>query len=80
MYSIPDYYDFDPTSILGFMYCLLFGIMFGDLGQGFVLFLVGYLLNKKKNNNLLAIISRIDLFSSMFFGFLYGSVFVMRNS
>lgn len=48
MYSIPDYYDFDPTSILGFMYCLLFGIMFGDLGQGFVLFLVGYLLNKRK--------------------------------
>ena len=76
MYSLPDYKDFDPTAFLGITYCLLFGIMFGDLGQGFLLFLGGtYLYDiKKKKNKLFGIISRIGIFA-MVFGFLFGSVF-----
>lgn len=74
MYSMPDYYDFDPTIILGIMYCLLFGIMFGDLGQGFILTLLGFFINKKKPSKIAGIISRVGIFS-MFFGFLYGSFF-----
>ena len=76
MYSLPSYKDFDPTVFLGITYCILFGIMFGDLGQGFLLFLGGtYLYDiKKKKNKLLGIISRIGIFA-MIFGFLFGSVF-----
>lgn len=74
MHSLPNYYDFDPTIILGITYSLLFGIMFGDLGQGLILFLAGIYLQHKKKNELFGIISRIGI-TSMFFGFLYGSVF-----
>jgi V/A-type H+-transporting ATPase subunit I len=48
--------------------------MFGDLGQGFVLALLGYYMAKKKGSVLGAIGIRIGI-SSMIFGFLYGSVF-----
>lgn len=74
MYSLPDYYDFDPTVVLGIAYCLLFGIMFGDLGQGFVLLILGLLMYKKTGSQLAAIVSRVGI-SSMIFGFLFGSVF-----
>ncbi len=74
MYAMPRYHDFDPTTFLGLTYCLLFGIMFGDLGQGFLLFIGGYLLNRKKPAKLKAVVMRLGLFS-MFFGLLFGSVF-----
>jgi len=34
MYGVPGYFDIDPTPILAVTYSLLFGMMFGDLGQG----------------------------------------------
>lgn len=76
MYSLPDYYDFDPTIFFTITYCLMFGVMFGDLGQGLILFLVGtYLYDiKKKPNKLFGIVGRIGIFA-MIFGFLFGSVF-----
>lgn len=74
MYSLPNYYDFDPTMILALAYCLLFGIMFGDLGQGFVLFILGMFFEFKTKNKLAAIVSRVSI-SSMIFGFLFGSFF-----
>lgn len=76
MYSLPSYFDFDPTIFLGITYCIMFGIMFADVGQGLVLFLVGtYLYDiKKKPNNLFGIIGRIGIFA-MIFGFFFGSVF-----
>ena len=58
MYSLPDYNDFDPTLFLGITYCILFGIMFGDLGQGLVLFLGGtYLYDIKKSRSFLNFIN-----------------------
>jgi V/A-type H+-transporting ATPase subunit I len=72
MYGVPKYGDFDPTPFLAFTYCLLFGIMFGDLGQGLVLFLIGMILEKK--GKLFGIIGRVGI-TSMIFGFLFGSVF-----
>lgn len=74
MYSTPSYKEIDPTVFVGITYCILFGLMFGDLGQGFVLFLIGTIMYKKTKNNLMGIISRIGI-SSMIFGFLFGSVF-----
>lgn len=74
MYSLPSHNDIDPTSLVAITYTLLFGIMFGDLGQGLVFALLGFFLSKVKKVNLGKIMSRIG-FSSAFFGFLYGSVF-----
>jgi V/A-type H+-transporting ATPase subunit I len=48
--------------------------MFGDLGQGLLVSLLGTFLYKKKGMAIGGIMSRIGL-SSMVFGFLYGSVF-----
>ncbi len=74
MYGVPNYKDIDPTPFVAITYTLLFGIMFGDVGQGALLSILGYLLYKKTGNKLGAIGARIGL-SSIFFGFLYGSIF-----
>lgn len=74
MYGLPAYKDIDPTSFVAITYSILFGIMFGDLGQGLVVCLVGFLLYKFKKMPLGAILQRCGVFS-MIFGFLYGSVF-----
>ncbi len=74
MYGIPDYNEMDPTVFIGLTYSILFGMMFGDLGQGLVLFLGGAFLYYLKKLDLAAIISCCGIFSA-FFGFLFGSVF-----
>ena len=73
MYSIPDYKETDPTPFFAITYLLLFGMMFGDVGQGLIFVIAGMLLSKKFGV-IAKIIQRIGL-SSMFFGFVYGSVF-----
>lgn len=74
MYGVPSYKDIDPTPFVAITYTLLFGIMFGDLGQGLLLSLLGFLMYKLKGMKLGAVGMRIGL-SSAFFGLLYGSVF-----
>ncbi|MDF2567336.1 MAG: Archaeal/vacuolar-type H+-ATPase subunit [Oscillospiraceae bacterium] len=74
MYGLPSYKGFDPTFLVSATYTLLFGIMFGDLGQGLVISLVGFLIWKLKNIPLGRILTRVG-FSSAFFGTVYGSVF-----
>ena len=74
MYGAPSYRDIDPTPFLAYTYTLLFGIMFGDLGQGLAVALLGYFLWKKKGIALGGIMTRIGV-ASMVFGSLYGSVF-----
>ncbi|MGM0395970.1 MAG: V-type ATP synthase subunit I [Bacillota bacterium] len=73
LYGTPGYNELDPTPFVGISYMLLFGIMFGDLGQGFVMVIAGYFLSKKMEL-FGGLISRIGL-ASMLFGVLYGSVF-----
>ena len=45
-YGSPVYGTIDPTPFVAFFFTLLFGIMFGDLGQGLVFVLIGILLTK----------------------------------
>jgi V/A-type H+-transporting ATPase subunit I len=40
-YGAPLYGTLDPTPLVAFFFTILFGIMFGDVGQGLVLFLAG---------------------------------------
>ena len=74
MYGIPSHRDIDPTLFVAITYTLLFGIMFGDLGQGLVMALLGLVLSKWKKMNFGAILFRLGLSSSLF-GLLYGSFF-----
>lgn len=74
MYGMPSYNELDPSFLLAITYTLFFGIMFGDIGQGFCLFTVGLLLWKKAGAWLGRIISLCG-FSSMIFGTVYGSIF-----
>ena len=55
-------------------YSIIFGAMFGDVGQGLCLALGGFLLYRFKKANLAAILSCCGIFSTLF-GFLYGSLF-----
>lgn len=73
-YGLPSYSDINPTSFIGFIYSILFGIMFGDFGQGICVILFGALLWKIKHMPLGLILTRCGVFS-MFFGLLYGSCF-----
>lgn len=46
-YGSPVYGSIDPTPFVALFFTLLFGIMFGDAGQGFVFLLLGLLMNFK---------------------------------
>jgi V/A-type H+-transporting ATPase subunit I len=74
MYGLPAYNEFDPTIFLAITYIFIFGCMFGDAGQGFVLFIGGALLYKFKKMDIAAVVSMAGIFSTIF-GVLYGSFF-----
>ena len=83
-YGAPVYGTIDPTPLVAVFFTLLFGIMFGDVGHGFVLFLAGILVSKygpKKLQKFKAYsIPLISIgITSMIMGFLIGSVFTNEN-
>ena len=74
MYGLPSHNEIDPTPIVSVFYAFLFGFMFGDLGQGAVLCILGLLISKWKKSRLASIVSVCGI-SSMIFGCLFGSLF-----
>jgi V/A-type H+-transporting ATPase subunit I len=83
-YGAPLYGTIDPTPLVAFFFTILFGIMFGDLGQGFVLFLLGLLTSRrgpkifrgfKKYSSPLVAVG----IASMVMGLLTGEVFTAEN-
>ena len=77
MYSVPNYKEVDPTPFFAITYMILFGMMFGDIGQGLVFVICGVLLSSKIGS-VAKIVQRIGV-SSMIFGVLYGSIFGMED-
>lgn len=73
MYGAPSYDEIDPTPFFAITYMLLYGLMFGDLGQGLVFLGLGFWLSKK-NETFGAILKRIGISASIF-GLMYGSFF-----
>lgn len=73
MYGAPNYNEIDPTPFFAITYMLLYGLMFGDVGQGLVFVALGFWLSKK-NPTFGSLLKRIGL-SATVFGFMYGSVF-----
>ena len=74
MYGLPAYNEFDPTLFLTITYAFIFGIMFGDLGQGLCLVIGGAILYKVKKMDLAGIVCAAGIFSCIF-GTLFGSFF-----
>jgi len=79
-YAEPRYNELDPTPLVALLFPLLFGTMFGDVGHGLILALLGYLAMTGKVKflkflgGLAPIVLACGLMSTIF-GFLYGSVF-----
>ncbi|MGA2977186.1 MAG: V-type ATPase 116kDa subunit family protein [Spirochaetia bacterium] len=81
-YSTPLYGTIDPTPFVAVMFVVLFAIMFGDVGQGFVGVLFGLLINsgkipsfasyRKKHFGTTFLAAGL---ASMVSGFFYGSFF-----
>ncbi|MBK5929593.1 V-type ATP synthase subunit I [Halochromatium salexigens] len=72
-YGIPQYGEVDPTPLFAVTFLLMFGSMFGDIGQGAVIAGVAWALRAK-----LGRFYRFGVMaglSSMVFGVLYGSIF-----
>ena len=80
LYSLPNYREVDPTKILSVFYIIFFGIMFGDVGYG-ILLVLGTTLAMKKfhmvegNAGKLMKVIFYSGFSSIFWGFMFGSFF-----
>lgn len=74
MYGLPAHNEMDPTIFVALSYAFIFGVMFGDVGQGALLFIGGGLLYLTKKINLAGIISVAGIFS-MIFGWMFGSIF-----
>lgn len=79
MYGLPSYGSTDITAFVAITYTLIFGMMFGDMGQGLVLMIAGFFMWKLKAMPLGKILIPCGL-SSMFFGFLFGSVFGFEDA
>jgi V/A-type H+-transporting ATPase subunit I len=80
IYGRPRYEEIDPTIFIAITFPLLFGAMFGDVGHGLLLALLGGLLASRKVRALrgLADLGTVIIICGLVaavFGLLYGSVF-----
>lgn len=72
MLGVPGQYEADPSQILAFIASLLFGFMFGDVGQGALLCILGLWLGRKYPMMRMLTLGGI---AAMIFGVAFGSVF-----
>ena len=79
MYGMPSYGEFDPTPFVAITYIILFGIMFGDLGQGILVSLAGFVMYKFLGMKIGPILIRCGI-SSAIFGCVFGSVFGFEHA
>ncbi len=82
-YGSPEYGEIDPTTVMAVTFPLVFGLMFGDVGQGFLIAVLGYFLRfrlktseavKKLGGTLI-----LCGIAATFVGFLYGSIFGLEG-
>ncbi len=78
MFGTPRYDEIDPTPFITAFFIFMYGFMLGDVGHGLCLFMFGYLMYKKGSGKF-GIVMMSSALSSVFFGFMYGSVFGFEN-
>jgi V/A-type H+-transporting ATPase subunit I len=82
-YGAPSYGEIDPTLFLAFTFPIIFGLMFGDIGQGAMILLTGYLLGFRvdlgESARKLGRILILCGITAVFFGFMYGSIFGLEG-
>jgi V/A-type H+-transporting ATPase subunit I len=71
-FGVPGGDEADPTPVLAVVVPLLFGYMFGDLGQGLILFALGWRLRRRWPEAGMLLPAAV---SAMVFGLLFGSLF-----
>lgn len=85
--GIPSYFEINPTPIYAALFIAMFGIMFGDVGEGAIFVLLGYLLTRKStglfsfSENTTRRLGQIIIccgISAIFFGFLYNEFFLFE--
>jgi len=71
----PTYGEVEPTPLLAFGFLVLFGMMFGDVGQGLVLLTVGVIMRRfPRFRDPGLIVAEVGVFAALF-GLLFGSIF-----
>lgn len=83
-YGLPEYSFLDPTFFVAISFLAMFGMMFGDVGHGFILAVIGWLLGFRGSGRAEAtrLIGKLAFYcglSSIAFGFLFGSVFGLEE-
>jgi V/A-type H+-transporting ATPase subunit I len=78
-YDTPAYDGIDPTPIVGFTFLLIFGLMFGDIGQGAIVALIGWLIARRPTvSSGMKRVGSLMVFcgiAAMLAGFAYGEFF-----
>jgi len=78
LYGTPEYNALNPTLFVAFTFVFIFGAMFGDLGHGLVLALLGsavWFLGGRRGTRDMGFVIGCCGLSSAIFGLLYGEVF-----
>jgi V/A-type H+-transporting ATPase subunit I len=79
-YGTPAYHAIDPTLFVAITFLVMFGMMFGDIGHGFVILAGGLFLISRSQR--LSEVGRLAIYcgaASIAFGILYGSFFGLEN-
>ncbi|HEY5790969.1 MAG TPA: hypothetical protein VIX81_10110 [Gammaproteobacteria bacterium] len=76
LYGVPGAGEADPSPVVGIVAPLLFGYMFGDVGQGLLILAAGLLWRRRQPLARIAIPCGI---SATAFGFVFGSVFGLED-
>lgn len=80
-YGEPSYGEVDPTPIFALSFIFMFGMMFGDTGQGAILAAIGYgLFRYLPGRQDFGVLLMECGASSMVFGILYGNVFGIEHA
>jgi V/A-type H+/Na+-transporting ATPase subunit I len=84
-FGAPRYNEVDPSLFVASSFVLMFGLMFGDVGQGLAVALLGLWLRRTRRPALAAwrqggVLLLLCGLSAMAFGFCYGSVFGYENA
>jgi V/A-type H+-transporting ATPase subunit I len=79
-YGAPGYSEVEPTAFVAISFLLMFGVMFGDVGQGAMLAAAGYAVFRifPQHTDLGVLLMECGA-SSCLFGFFWGSVFGVEH-